>query len=77
MGVPLEQLQSEVCAVLGPPLTARVASRAVEGCVLKLIYLVAWSQNKGVPAEAACFESPFSFMQGPGTKTSPERSGSH
>jgi hypothetical protein len=32
---------------------------------------------RGVPAEAACFESPFSFMHGPGTKTSPERSGSH
>jgi hypothetical protein len=29
-----------------PPLTARVASRAVEGCALKPICLVAWSQNE-------------------------------
>ena len=29
--------------------------------------------GKGMPAEAACFQSPSSFMQGPGpgTKTSP------
>src|SRR5271165_5627792 len=29
-----------------PPLTATLASRAVEGCVLKLICLVTWSQNE-------------------------------
>src|SRR5271169_974297 len=33
----------------GPPLTARLASRAVEGCVFKLICLVAWSQNEVYP----------------------------
>jgi len=46
---PWEQPQSEVCPVLGPPLTARLASRAVEGCVLKPIRLVAWSQNEVYP----------------------------
>ena len=33
----------------GPPLTARLASRAVEGCVLKLICLVARGQNEVYP----------------------------
>src|SRR5271169_5461266 len=46
---PLETAAKRGLPGSGPPLTARLASRAVEGCVLKLICLVAWSQNEVYP----------------------------